>query len=167
MAGVLLNSAQIRAWLRNLNIGTDLAPTGASNATPAVITMASTASLQTGDLVASYGFTTNTNCNGVFYVSVINATTLNLVSLTDGVSLIAGDGATTAGHMVRLAIGLNPHDVLNMWRTLSKFNINPQDTDGTWLAASAAQVANSNVDGTPAFLESSIQTLFETGRSEG
>jgi hypothetical protein len=164
--GVLLSSAQIRAWLRNLNIGSDLSPTAATNNSPAVISV-STTSLKSGDLVASWGFTTNTNCNGVFYVAVINSTTLNLVSLSDGATLIAGNGSTTAGHLVRLSIGLNPHDLLNMVRTLGGFNFGAQDSDSTWLAASAAQTALSNVDGTPGFLESPIQTIFETNQGIG
>lgn len=155
---LLLSTSQQRAWLRNLTVGTDLAPSAATNATPAVITMAATATLATGDIVASWGFT-NTNCNGVFYVNVINATTLNLVSLTDGSSLIAGSGATSAGHMVRLTIALNPHDIANMLETLDRIGFK-RDSDATWLAATAAQTANSNVDGSPGFLESTIQTLL-------
>lgn len=156
---LLLSTSQQRAWLRNLTVGTDLAPSAATNASPAVLTMAATATLATGDIVASWGFATNTNCNGVFYVNVINGTTLNLVSLTDGSTLIVGNGATSAGHMVRLTVALNPHDIENMLETLDRIGFK-RDSDATWLAATAAQTANSNVDGSPGFLESPIQTLL-------
>lgn len=156
---ILLSTSQLRAWLRNLTIGSDLSPSAASNATPAVITVAATATIKTGDIVAQWGFSTNTNCNGIFYALVVNATTYQLVSITDGATVINGNGATSAGHAVRLTVGLNPHDLENMKRTLAGINF-AKDSDPTWAAASAGQVANSNVDGTPAFLESSIQTIF-------
>jgi hypothetical protein len=69
---------------------TTLAASGASNAAPIVVTVPSTAGLTTGDIVVGSGFTTNTNANHLYSITVVNGTTFQLDAST-------GNGATTAG----------------------------------------------------------------------
>lgn len=173
---MLLSSASVRAWLENLTLGSDIAPTGASNATPAVITKTAHG-LVSGDVVWQYGFTTNTACNGVFWVTKIDANTWNISSSYANFlagTLVAGNGATGAGHAQRITINLTPHDIENMARTLrSKSYV--RDTDSTYAKDQPAFTSNPagvgavdttygpNLLGAPnqgTNLESTIQTIF-------
>ncbi len=69
---------------------TTLAASGASNATPIVVTVPSTAGLATGDIVVGSGFVTNTTANSMFSITVVNATTFQLNGSV-------GNGATGTG----------------------------------------------------------------------
>ncbi len=73
-------------------VGTNLAVTGATNATPIVITTAAHG-FSTGDVVTLASVGGNTNANGTFRVTVISSTTFSL----DG---SAGNAAYTSGGTV-------------------------------------------------------------------
>lgn len=67
-----------------------LAITGATNATPIVCTVSSTAGLRSGDFVAVHAVGGNTGANVNAYVEVLSSTTFSLLG-------IAGTGAYTSG----------------------------------------------------------------------
>jgi adhesin/invasin len=69
-----------------------LAVTGTSNANPDVITVASTATLTTGNTVTITGAVGDTAINGTFVVSVLSGTTFSIP--------VAGNGAWTSGGTV-------------------------------------------------------------------
>ena len=143
---LLLSAAGVRSWINDLIMGADLSPTAATNAAPAVITAAGHG-LTSGDVMAQWGFTTNTAVNGVFWVTVVNANTYKLstsfANFQAG-TFVAGNGATGAGHAVRVTIGLTPHDLKNMQRTLGSVSY-VRDSDATFSTSPR---------------ESTIQTIF-------
>lgn len=139
---ILLSASRIRSWLAKIVAGTDLAPTAATNATPAVVA-AVTTTLNTGDVIAQWGFSTNTNLNGVFLVGTIVDGGHYQVTDFSG-TVINGNGATSAGHAVRLAVSLKPHDIKNMCRTLK----------------SVSYVRDSDAADPTYGQESTVQTLF-------
>jgi hypothetical protein len=88
--------------------GSDLTPTGATNASPSNITVASTTGLAAGNIIIQWGFATNLAVNGIFYIgSIVNSTKYTLVSFADGVTPINGTGASTAGHAMVLTASAN------------------------------------------------------------
>lgn len=101
------NSADIRRIAVDETYG--LAISGATNATPIVITSA-THGLSTGHLVLIDGVTGNTAANGVFVVTVLTSTTF---SLQDGSgNNIAGNGAYgTGGFVIPLTLHEDLADV--------------------------------------------------------
>jgi len=69
------------------------AVTGASNATPIVLTLAFTTGYAVGDIVTVAGVGGNTNANGIWVISALDATHLTLAGS-------AGNGAWTSGGTV-------------------------------------------------------------------
>lgn len=69
--------------------GGSFSSSSASNATPIVLTVTNTGSLQVNDVVLVSGFAGNTNANGTFIVSAVSANTS--ITLKDS----AGNGAST------------------------------------------------------------------------
>lgn len=83
---------ELAAW----NAGATAAITGATNATPIVIT--STAhGLSTGDVVTISGVGGNTAANGTFRITNTGANTFSLQTLAAGGANVAGSGAYTSG----------------------------------------------------------------------
>jgi hypothetical protein len=81
--------------------------TGATNATPIVVTTTSTNNLVAGDQVQITGITTNTAANGVFYVNPLTATTFQLYSNAALTTGVAGNGAYGSGGAVSLATNIS------------------------------------------------------------
>ena len=77
--------------------GTSLNITGASSTTPIVITVSSTATLQTGDVVTIASVGGNTAANGTFDVTVINGTTFSLNGSTWVSGAYTSGGTATWG----------------------------------------------------------------------
>lgn len=142
---VALTNAQVRAFLNAINVGPDVAPTNASNTSPAVVTAAGHG-FHNGDFIWQWGFATNTAMNGLFYVFAATTNTYE-VSLTLGGTPVNGNGAHCAGHAQRLTTlkGVTPHDLKNMIRTMESMSY-VRDSD-----ASAAKAIP---------LESTLQTIF-------
>lgn len=80
-------------------IGVNLAVSGATNATPIVITSA-THSLTDGDPVTISGIVGNTAGNGDFFAHVLSATTFSLFSDATLATPVAGNGAYSSGGAV-------------------------------------------------------------------
>lgn len=76
-----------------------LAVSGATNATPIVITTSTSHGLSTGDKVAIGYVAGNTAANGVFAVTVLTSTTFSLQDVREGTD-IAGNGSYTSGGFV-------------------------------------------------------------------
>lgn len=87
-----IRPANATAYTAGDVVGIELAVTGATNASPIVITTA-THSLTTGDVVTIASVSGNTNANGTFRVTVVSSTTFSL----DG---SAGNAAYTSGGTV-------------------------------------------------------------------
>lgn len=132
----LLSVASVRALLGKLGIGSDLAPTGATNASPSVI--AKTAhGLSVGDVVAQWGFATNTAVNGVFVVGTVPDA--DHYTLTDfSGTAINGNGASGAGHAVRVFNAMQPEDVGDLETTLSRASF-ARGSDANRTASSTIQ----------------------------
>lgn len=80
-----------------------LVVSGATNATPIVVTTTAAHGLVTGELAQIVGVQGNVNANGVYYVGVINSTQFGLyVTFTGGAPAtpVAGSGAYTVGGAV-------------------------------------------------------------------
>lgn len=75
--------------------------TGATNATPIVITIAEDAGVVTGNKVYITSVTGNTAANGPFYITRLSSTTMSLYSDAALTSPVAGSGAWTGGGILR------------------------------------------------------------------
>lgn len=162
---VLLNQDQLRSFRNQMTVGTDLTPTGASNNTPAVIT-ATAHGLTSGQIVAQWGFTTNTNCNGVFWITVINANTYKISNSLNNYlfgTFVAGNGATTAGHAIAITGGIDAlfaKDIDNIKNSLSRVKyVKLQDflytpgsftsgTTGAWAGSAPLNIQGANGEDT-------------------
>lgn len=82
--------------------------TGATNATPIVITTSSAHALNSGDIVTISGVGGNTAANGTYKVTVVSSTTFQLKDQSTGAD-IAGNGSYTSGGTVSRTIS-NPSD---------------------------------------------------------
>ena len=91
-SGVFTRPADTTAYAANDVVGTNIAVTGATNASPIVITTAAN-SLATGDVVTIASVGGNTAANGTFRVTVLSSTTFALQGST-------GNGAYTSGGTV-------------------------------------------------------------------
>jgi len=89
-----------------LNFGTTdtyiAAITAASNASPIVLTMASTANFTTGDIVSVGQVGGNLAANGTWRCTVINGTTLSLQTLKDGLASQGSAAYTSGGYIVNM-----------------------------------------------------------------
>jgi len=81
--------------------------TGATNASPIVITTTSTNNLVAGDQVQITGITVNTAANGVFYVNPLTGTTFQLFSNSALTTPVAGNGTYGTGGAVSLATNIS------------------------------------------------------------
>lgn len=77
-------------------VASKLAVTGATNATPIVVTTAPHG-LEDQAIVTISGVVGNTAANGTFQVDVLSATTMALKTLADYATNVAGNGAYTSG----------------------------------------------------------------------
>lgn len=83
------------------NAVTPVAVTSSTDATPIVVT-ATTHGLSTGDRVLIYGHATNTNANGIFKVTVVNANSFQLQDEITGANIAgSGGGAGSGGVLVK------------------------------------------------------------------
>jgi hypothetical protein len=109
-AGINIPTDNIKCVLVRLaSLSAVKAITGATNATPIVITSASHG-FSTGDLVAIVQVGGNTAANGVFSITVLDANTFSLQSIATGAD-VAGSGAYTSGGLI---IPLNSTDLDNL-----------------------------------------------------
>lgn len=94
---LLVPSAGGLELLKRLLYGRSGAITGATNATPAVVT-ATAHGLSNGTLVSIAGVGGNTNVNGTFVVNNVAANTFQIASIAGtALTLINGNGAYTSG----------------------------------------------------------------------
>lgn len=94
-----------RAMLIDLSVSDThvKAITGVSTATPAVVTVGSTAGWQNGDLVALYDVGGTQNVNQTFRIkNVINGTTFSLQTLEDGLDVVGTGSYTSGGTVINL-----------------------------------------------------------------
>lgn len=160
----------------------DLDITGASNATPIVITTASAHGLANGDAVIVSGVLGNANANGAFTVSVLSPTTFQLVGSV-GSGAYTGGGVVDGGDLgqVDALIHANvvPDSVTAKTQSAAAFPVNisatvvvPQAFAATYQAAApvalAALFATFDIGGDPdvgnAILLSAVQgALFDAG----
>lgn len=106
-AGLNLSSLNLKVVAVNLaNHGKAI--TGATNATPIVITSTSHG-FSNGDVVMISGVGGNTNANGIFRVANVAANTFELTNITTGAN-IAGSGAYTSGGYI---VSVSTHQYLS------------------------------------------------------
>lgn len=151
---ILLSAAKARLWVNDIAAGADLSPSAATNATPTVVT-ATAHGLSSGDVIAEWGFATNTAANGVFWVTVVDANSYQLSSSYANYvagTFVAGNGTTGAGHGSRLSCNQTPKDVENIARTLRSMSY-VRDSDSTYLASTNPGYGSTG-------LESTIKTIF-------
>lgn len=84
---------------RGLNRSYSKIVTGATNATPIVVTTSTNHAMKSGDIVTISGVGGNTAANGTFKIKNVTSTTFELTNQTDD-SDIAGNGAYTSGGTV-------------------------------------------------------------------
>lgn len=126
MSVVLTQAGQI-TWLDKQSVDAAQNITGATNASPAVITIAGHG-FATGDLVAIYGVGGNTNVNVLGTVNVIDANTFTITGII-AAAVINGNAAYTSGGTAqRIRIGLTPADLGDMEATLDTMQY-PQSSD--------------------------------------
>jgi hypothetical protein len=118
---IVANAAGVVAGVTNLDI------TGATNATPIQLTVASTTGLSNGDFVTVRGVLGNTAANGTFTISNLTGTTFDL----DG---SVGNGAYVASGQ------LNGGDLGEVDRVIQE-NCVPDSVTATTVSASAFNVA--------------------------
>ena len=99
--------------------GTSLTVTGATNATPIVVTTSASHLLADGNCVYITGVLVNGNANGTFYVTVLSATTFSLQSDQARATNVAGSGVYGGGGTVKTLFNRNfyyhaftPNDIL-------------------------------------------------------
>lgn len=92
------NTATIKAALLDLTVNDTAvgAITGATNATPIVITQTSHG-YATGDQVIIFGIVGNTAANNIWQITVVNANSYSLQSIIDGTTNSVGNGAYSSG----------------------------------------------------------------------
>lgn len=103
--------------------------TGATNATPIVLTVPSGHPFKVGDQIAVSDVGGNTAANGTFYVSAVAATTVTLTTVATTTN-VAGNGAYTSGGSASVVVE-------NRSLKLFSNNITPAQTDtaGTYTEA--------------------------------
>ena len=82
------------------------AVTGATNATPIVVTTTTASGLVAGDSVQITGVVTNTAANGVFFVNPLTTTTFQLFSNAALTTGVAGNGVYASGGALSLATSI-------------------------------------------------------------
>lgn len=106
-----------RAALVANNLPTSKTISGATNATPIVVTTTTPHGLQTNEIVAITGVTGNTAANGTFIAVVLSGSTFALTAYPGG-SNVAGSGAYVSGGTLQsLGYGVTvpvPNDVTDM-----------------------------------------------------
>lgn len=120
MSLVLAVPAGVRATLNKITIEASLTITGATNASPAVITSAAHG-LNTGDVVGISAVGGNTNCNIVGVAQVIDANTFSLLDST-GAAVNGNSNYTSGGKAQRIRPALTPGDLGDIQATLDKRN---------------------------------------------
>jgi hypothetical protein len=78
--------------------------TGATNATPIVITVDSTSGWTTGDIVVIRGVGGNVSANGTYKITVVNGTTFSLQTMVDGLNVIGAAAYTSGGCVINLTL---------------------------------------------------------------
>ncbi|MBL7988904.1 MAG: hypothetical protein JNJ94_12645 [Chlorobi bacterium] len=81
-----------------------LAVSGATNATPIVVTTSATHGLSTGDKVAICGVGGNTNANGVFSITVLSTTTFSVQDVRTGTDIAGSGSYTSGGYVIKVSI---------------------------------------------------------------
>lgn len=120
------------------------AVTGATNATPVVVT-ATSHGFSNGDIVANAYFGGNAAANGFYKVANVTTNTFELTDRITGVN-IAGSGAyTSGGFSTRVSGDLNLSDIAGGARIATSTNLSSKTvTDGV---ADAADVTFTSVSG--------------------
>lgn len=113
-----LNTAGLTTALNKLSADAAKTITGATNASPAVLTIA-THGFVTGDWVGIEAVGGNTNCNILGTVVVINANTFSLLTPA-GVAIAGNSAYTSGGTATRIRVGLTPSDLEDIQTTLDR-----------------------------------------------
>lgn len=126
---------------------------GATNATPIVITVAANSGLKTGDRIAIAGITGNTGANGEWTLEAVSATTYKLLGSvgngayggTPRVARVFDQTPTMKSHsaVLQLAGNLVGTVTLTAFESLAEFTAN----DNSLLGAVQAPVVSSSVQG--------------------
>lgn len=128
MSVVLTVPAGIRAVLNKMTIDASKTITGATNASPAVITSVAHG-YNTGDVLGISAVGGNTNCNIVGVAQVIDADTYSLLD-KDGVAVNGNSNYTSGGKSQRMRPALTPGDIGDIQDTLNRRNYpKPSDKD--------------------------------------
>lgn len=117
---------------------------GATNATPIVVTFAANSGLKTGDRIAIAGITGNTGANGIWTVEYVSATTVKLLgSVGNGTyggtprcAQVFDQTPLQAGHSAKLSMqgNLVGTVTLTAYASLAEFTANDNSLLGTVVA---------------------------------
>lgn len=121
-----LTTAGLTTVLNKLSADAAKTITGATNASPAVMTSAAHGFV-TGDWIAQAAVGGNTNTNGLFTVVRIDANTYSLLSPT-GVAIAGNSAYTSGGTATRIRNGMTPADIGDIQTTLDRRKY-PQSSD--------------------------------------
>lgn len=99
---------EYRGIADNITIASTLSISASTNTTPIEITCSTSHGLSTGDRVTIYDHATNTNANGTWTITVVNATRFTL----DGSTPTAGGGATGTVQPMDLGTYDMPEDLV-------------------------------------------------------
>ncbi len=104
MAAGAWSTMAAKAMLLNCTVADThvLQVTNATNASPIVLTMASTANITTGDIVSVGNILGNLAANGTWRATVINGTTISLQTLRDGLASQGSGAYTSGGYLINL-----------------------------------------------------------------
>lgn len=94
----------IKAALLNLSTGSNAVKsiTGATNATPIVITTGSAHGFANGDIVFIDGVLGNTSANGIWQIASASGSNFNLVDPVSGINVVGSGAYTSGGYVVNL-----------------------------------------------------------------
>jgi hypothetical protein len=122
----VLNAAGLTTALNKLSADAAKTITGATNASPAVITSAAHGFV-TGDWVGIEAVGGNTNCNILGTVVKVDANTFTLLT-PGGVAINGNSNYTSGGTATRIRCGLTPADLEDLKATLDRRQY-PQSSD--------------------------------------
>lgn len=127
--------------------------TGATNATPIVITVAANSGLKTGDRIAIAGITGNTGANGEWTIEAVTATTFKLLGSvgngtyggTPRVAQVFDQTPLMKGHSATLQIAGNLVGTVTLtaFESLAEFTAN----DNSLAGAVQAPIVSSSIQG--------------------
>jgi hypothetical protein len=124
--GQELNAAGLATVINKLSADAAKTITGATNASPAVITIASHGFV-TGDWIGIENVGGNTNVNILGKVVAIDANTFSITTPA-GVAINGNSAYTSGGTATRIRVGLTPADLADIQTTLDRRKY-PQSSD--------------------------------------